>query len=257
MIASLGMYDPPPLQAANDRFWALIRDGLRARGMTAPDQLTRGDGAYWLAWQSPDLVLSQTCGYPFRTRLHDRVTLVGTPDFGVEGCPPGYYRSVFVARATDPRDQLSDYSGSRFAYNEDLSQSGWAAPQTHAARQGLHFPPALRSGGHRLSALAVAEGRADLAAIDAVTWSLLQRHEEFAAALNVVGQTDPTPGLPYITRQGADADTLFDAVSVAIAALSDADRDLLHLRGLVRIPAAEYLAVPNPPAPGALAVAIC
>ena len=61
MIASLGMYDfAPALQAANDRLWAGIRDGLRDHGIAAPDALTRGDAAYWQAWQSPDLVLSQT-----------------------------------------------------------------------------------------------------------------------------------------------------------------------------------------------------
>jgi len=253
MIASLGMYDLEPLQAANDRLWAGVRDGLRARGMAAPDRLTRGGNAYWTAWQAPDLVLSQTCGYPYRARLHGRVTLVGTPDYGIEGCAPGHYRSVFVARAADPRDGLAAFSGSRFAYNEDLSQSGWAAPQTYAAAHGLHFPPVLRTGGHRLSAQAVAEGRADLAAIDAVTWRLFRAHEGVTAVLRVVGQTDPSPGLPLITRLGANGDLLFDTVAAAISALADADRDLLHLRGIVRIPAAAYLAVPIPPAPEAMA----
>ena len=64
MIASLGMYDRTETAAANDRLWAGIRDGLRARGIAAPEALTRGDGAYWPAWQAPDLVLSQTCGFP-------------------------------------------------------------------------------------------------------------------------------------------------------------------------------------------------
>lgn len=255
MIASLGMYDPAPLQGANDRLWAGVRDHLRAHGMAAPEGLTRGGTAYWTAWQSPKLVLSQTCGYPFRARLHGRVTLVGTPDYGIEGCAPGHYRSVFVARADDPRATLAEYSGSRFAYNEDLSQSGWAAPQTHAAQHGLRFPPVLRTGGHLFSAQAVAEGRADLAAIDAVTWRLLQTHERFTDALRVVGQTDPTPGLPLISRLGVDADLMFDAVAASIAALTPADRDLLHLHGLVRIPAADYLAVAIPPAPEAMAAA--
>ena len=128
MIASLGMYDFGPVMAVNDRLWALIRDRLRADGIDAPDALTRGEGAYWQAWQSPDLLLSQTCGYPFRARLQGKVTYVGTPDFGVDGCAPGYYRSVLVARADDPRSTIADFDGARFAYNEALSQSGWAAP---------------------------------------------------------------------------------------------------------------------------------
>lgn len=253
MIASLGMYDFGPAQGANDRLWTLLRDGLRQRGIAAPEALTRGEHAYWDTWQSPDLLLSQTCGYPFRARLHDRVTYVGTPDYGVEGCPPGHYRSVFVVRADDPRQSLQDFDGARFAYNEALSQSGWAAPQTHAAKLGIHLPPALQSGGHRLSALAVAEGRADIAALDAVTHAMLQEVEPKVAGLRALALTDPTPGLPYITAAGQDPAPIFAALTDAIAGLPAADRATLRLKALVRIPRAAYLAVPNPPPPEQIA----
>jgi ABC-type phosphate/phosphonate transport system substrate-binding protein len=253
MIASLGMYDLDHTRAANDRLWALIRDGLRARGLDAPEALTRGEAAYWPAWEAPDLVLSQTCGYPFRARLHGRVAYVGTPDYGVPGCPAGHYRSVFVARADDPREGLQAFDGAAFAFNEDLSQSGWAAPQVHARRLGLRLPPALRTGGHRLSALAVADGRADLAALDAVTWALMQDADPLARRLRVVGLTAPTPGLPVIAALGANADATFAALADAIPALDPDDRVTLRLTGLHRLPEAAYLAVPNPPAPAALA----
>ena len=253
MIASLGMYDFGPLMGVNDRLWALIRDGLRRGGVSAPEALTRGEGAYWQAWQSPDLLLSQTCGYPFRARLQGKASYVGTPDFGVEGCPPGFYRSVFIARADDPRRDVTDFDGARFAYNEALSQSGWAAPQTHTAMLGIRLAPAIQSGGHRLSAQAVAEGRADIAALDAVTFRLLQAHDPMMAALKPVGLTDPTPGLPYITAQGRDPEPIFAAASAAIAALAPADRATLGLKGLTRIPVDAYLAVPNPPSPDQIA----
>jgi ABC-type phosphate/phosphonate transport system substrate-binding protein len=253
MIASLGMYDFGPAMAANDRLWALIRTGLRGRGVAAPDTLTRGEGAYWPAWQSPQLILSQTCGYPFRARLQGKVAYVGTPNYGIEGCPPGHYRSVFVVRADDPRQTLADFDGAPFAYNEPLSQSGWAAPQTHVAKLGIALPPALQTGGHRLSAKAVAEGRADIAALDAVTHALMQATDPGTPRLKVVAQTDPTPGLPCITALGQNPDPIFDAVSEAIAALAPDDRATLWLTGLVRIPEAAYLAVPNPPAPDQIA----
>lgn len=256
MIASLGMYDFGSAQAANDRLWVLIRDGLRRSGTEAPDALTRGKHAYWEAWQSPDLILSQTCGYPFRARLHGRVAYVGTPDFGVDGCPPGHYRSVFVARSDDPRDTLKGFDGARFAYNEPLSQSGWAAPQTHAGKLGVRLPPSIETGGHRLSAQAVAEGRADIAALDAVTFAMLQTVEPAMSRLKEIARTDPTPGLPYITASGQNADQVYDAVQTAIAALAPEDRATLHLKSLVRIPVAHYLAVPNPPAPEQIAAMI-
>ncbi|MES2667988.1 MAG: PhnD/SsuA/transferrin family substrate-binding protein [Pseudomonadota bacterium] len=247
MIASLGMYDMPPVQAANDRYWALIAEALN---IDVP--LTRGPGAYWDAWASPDLILSQTCGYPYRARLHHQVTLVGTPDYGLPGCAPGYYCSVFVARKDDARDSLAAFDGARFAYNEPLSQSGWAAPQTHALGLGLHLPPSLQTGGHALSAAAVAEGRADIAALDAVTWGLLQRHAT-ALPLRELARTAPTPGLPYITARHRDPAPVFAAVAQAIAALTADDRETLQLRALVAIPQAAYLAVPIPPAPDQIA----
>lgn len=256
MIASLGMYDFGAAQSANDRLWVLIRTGLRGRGIDAPEVLTRGEHAYWDAWQSPDLILSQTCGYPFRARLHDRVTYVGTPDYGLDGCSPGYYRSVFVVRADDPRRTLADFDGARLAYNEPLSQSGWAAPQTQAARLGLRLVPRVQTGAHRLSARAVVEGRADIAALDAVTHALMQGHDPEAAALRVIALTDPTPGLPFITAAGRDPSPVFDAVSEAIAALSPVDRDCLHLKGFVALPVVDYLAVPNPPSPEQIAAPI-
>jgi ABC-type phosphate/phosphonate transport system substrate-binding protein len=250
MIASLGMYDFGPAMAANDRLWAAVRDHLRRQGHAAPDSLTRGKAAYWDAWQSPDLVLSQTCGYPYRARLHGHVTLVATPDYALPGCPPGHYRSIFVARKDDPRDRVEDFDAAALAFNEDMSQSGWAAPVTHLTGLGLTPRPALRSGGHRLSAQAVAEGRADFAGLDALTWALMQdQHDPAAARLKVIGQTAPTPALPFIAAPGADGPALRAALAAAIAAMPATDRATLHLCCLAEIPAAAYLAVPSPPSP--------
>lgn len=255
MIASLGMYDRAEAQPSNDRLWALIRDGMRAHGLNAPDALTRGPAAYWQAWSAPDLVLSQTCGFPYRALLHGQVTLIGTPDYGVEGCPSGHYCSVFVARADDPRTTLTDFDGAALAFNDDMSQSGWAAPQNHARTLGLSLPPRVRSGGHLLSARAVAEGRAEIAALDVVTWGMITRWDTFATGLKWVGQTNPTPGLPYIAALGTNAALIFDIVAEAIAALPRTNRDLLSLKGLVRIQPGAYLAVPTPPTPAEIGMA--
>ena len=244
MIASLPMYDRPEAQGANDRFWQAIRGALGE----GPETLTRG-GDPWDHWQAPDLVLSQTCGYPYRARLHGHVGLVGTPDYGLEDCPPGHYRSIFVARADDPRTDPAEFADSVFAYNEPLSQSGWAAPAHYAKLRGYTFDNPLKTGGHALSARAVAERRADLAALDALSWRMVRAHDAFAGALKEIARTDPTPVLPYITAASRDPAPLFAAISAAIDTLSKADRDTLSLRGIVAIPPEAYLAVPTPPPP--------
>lgn len=250
MIASLPMYDRPETLAANDRFWALIRAGLAEMGLAAPPALHRGGGPLMDDWRRADLVLSQTCGLPFRTALADKVRLVGTPDYGVDGCAPGYYRSVLVVRADDPRTQPAELSGAAMAYNDGLSQSGWAAAQNWAADMGWQFRAGPVTGSHRASARLVADGGADFAALDAVTFSLLCEFEpDLTARLRVLAQTPPTPGLPYICAPGQNADALRGAIAAAIPQLTDADRRTLRLRGLVQIPASAYLAVRTPPLP--------
>lgn len=239
----LGMYDMPALQPANDRLWAAIRSNLN----DGPETLDR-DRDFWEIWRDPDMVFSQTCGMPFRTQLHGTVQLVGTPDYGLPNCPAGYYRSVFVAHA-DTTGDLAELCTGVFAYNEAVSQSGWAAPTKHLEGLGLKPAKVLQSGGHALSAQAVSNGRADFAALDMLTWVLLQEHEPFAQSLRIVELTDPTPTLPYITALGRDRTLIAAAVRAAIADLSSEDRDTLHLHGLVDIPAETYLAVPTPAAP--------
>ena len=247
MIAALGMYDRAETAASHDRLWSLMRDALRDMGQTAPDSLTRGELAYWDGWLSPDLLFSQTCSLPFRAKLSGRVRIIATPDYGLDGCPAGYYRSVYVARRDARIDQLHEAAGQSFAYNEALSHSGWAAPYADHVARGMTITPRLQTGGHRASAMAVAEGRAEYAAIDALTWQMIAAYDDFANQLMVIGQTPASPALPYITSQ--DPAPLRTALAQAIAALSVTDRATLHLRGLVDIAPADYMALPIPPNP--------
>ncbi len=246
MISWLGMYDMAPLRAVNDRLWTGIRTALGE----GPEKLDR-DADPWEVWQSPELLLAQTCGMPYRTRLHGAVTLVATPDHGLPGCPPGHYNSVLVVRADAPGGVPEDFAGGTLAYNEALSQSGWAAPSAHFAARGIGFSHLLRTGAHLASAHAVAEGRADIAGIDAVTWALLRDHDPVVGALRVIGTTAPTPALPYITAASRDPEPLRAALARAVAALSPADLAALHLRGIEFLPESAYLAVPTPPPPAA------
>lgn len=242
MIASLPMYDRPELRAQTDRFWSAIREAAN----DGPVTLNR-EAEPWDTWLSSDLFFSQTCGLPYRSRLHGKVRLVATPDYGLEACPPGYYRSVIVVRTDDPANHVSRLAGRRMAVNDGLSQSGWAAPLCHLRDTGTAPGSTLITGSHAGSALAVAEGRADFAGLDALTWEFLKRYEPSAAQLRILDATTPTPALPYITAWERDAVGLANALETAVESLSPEDRAALHIRGIQRIPAEVYLAVPTPP----------
>ncbi len=257
-VASLPMYARAETRAALAQFWNLIREELRLlwkddprRSFDLPISLSLPDDLM-AHWRDPGLALSQTCGLPYRTELWPDVTLVGTPDYRLPGCAPGYYNSVFVMRADDPRRDPTDWPGLRFACNDPRSQSGWAAAQSFMTSQGLSLDRIILTGSHQASAIALATGRADLASIDAQSWRMLCRWED-VSMLTEVMCTDPTPGLPLITAGGHDADDLHYAVSASIDALDAEARSALDLHSLVGISRAQYQAVPTPPFPWAIA----
>jgi len=237
------MYDFPATREANDAFWTLIRRNLGF----GPERLCR-DGEVWRHWCAPDLILSQTCGLPFRARLSDRVALVGTPDYGLPGCAPGHYFSVILVRGDLGSVDPADSPGMRLACNDALSQSGWAAAHAHAADHGAAFETVLSTGSHHASATAVAEGRADIAFVDAVTWRHIGADPLFRD-LAVIGRTAPTPGLPLITARSEDAGPVAGAVEAALEAAGPELRAQIGIQGLIQIPAASYLSQPVPPPP--------
>jgi len=245
VIASLPMYDWAGAPRANDRFWTLIRDRLRRAGIDAPDTLSRHEPITDI-WDSPNLVLSQTCSLPFRMGLNQHKLLVAAPDYGHRNCPPGYYRSAFVVRADDPRSEVGDYQNAVLAINEKISHSGWAAPLLHAQDLGFTFWNLLETGAHRESARAIAKRHADIAAIDVLSWAMVQKYDDHARDLRVIGWTAATPAPPFITSLSLPHDVVFDALAGAIDALSPSDAHTLHLQGLVHIPPATYCAVRAP-----------
>ncbi|SNR25985.1 phosphate/phosphite/phosphonate ABC transporter substrate-binding protein [Puniceibacterium sediminis] len=240
MIAFFPMYDRAETASANDALWA----AFRARLGYGPDRLDREIGL-WDGWENPELLLSQTCGLPYRTRLQGKVTLVGSPDYGLPGCAPGFYNSVLVTRA-DNRHPVRNLLGQRLVINQHHSQSGHAAMVSHAQWLGANLGTMRESGGHIESAHMVARNEADLAVIDAHTWRLIQRYEEVARELRECDRTMPTPATPFITARGTDPQPLFVALRSALEDLPPETRAILNLRAIVDIPHEVYVAVKNP-----------
>ncbi len=239
------MYDRPQTRAAHDLLWQHIRQTLDLP--TCPEALSRSD-AVWDHWLSPDLLLSQSCGMPYRERLHSQVSLVGVWDHAID-CAPGQYYSVMVARLEDPRDALSDFALAPLAYNDPMSQSGWAAPQNLALSQGWHFSKTVQSGSHRSSARMVADGMADLAAIDVISWTMMQRWDSFPSRLKIIARTPPTPALPLITARPSHVAPLQRAITAALDSLPDDVCNLLCIRSLKKVTPQDYMAVPSPKCP--------
>ncbi|MDF1607920.1 PhnD/SsuA/transferrin family substrate-binding protein [Hoeflea sp. YIM 152468] len=247
---SLPMYDWPEIRKETDRLWQAIHRQLTERGIAAPASLDRRMDLEAL-WTDPDLILSQTCGYPYAHRLANTATLVATPAHELTGAAPGHYYSVLVARRNRQPKNLAELEHKRFAYNMAHSQSGFAAPVRLLAATGhVSSPPPLQTGSHRASIQAVARSEADWAAIDAVTWQLALRHEPAAGDLAVIARTPETPALPLITgsNHAGQSDIIADAVDAAIQGLDEEVRKAVLVTGSKRFKPADYapFAVPVP-----------
>jgi len=241
-IAVLPMYDWDVVRSQTDQLWHKIRDNLAAEGVAAPCQLDR-ESDIPMAWKSGNLVLAQTCGLPYIRDLHSKVQLVGTPDYAIPGCPGGWYNSVIIMRKNDGRNTLEDYKNSRLATNSSESQSGFLAMMYHIANLtdgARFFETVLLSGGHAASIAMVADGVADIAAIDHVSWRLAQKTKVTTEGLQVLECTIPTPGLPYICAKHQDQKLIKKAVQAAIEGLAKDIKNALGIRGFWASSPQEY-----------------
>ena len=76
MRASLPMYDLPEVRHATAAWWQGLARAFRAEGIAdVPDRLDSVAGLYD-HWRLPDLLFSQTCGYPLTHGIAGAVRLV-------------------------------------------------------------------------------------------------------------------------------------------------------------------------------------
>lgn len=222
-LACLPMYDWPEERARVDSVYA----ELRARsGLDLPMVLTRpvDEAALMAVWRDKALVLGQGCWGPISLGLAPGLRILAQPDYSdVPGGAGPLYRSALVVRrgvgaragAKPPPAPpqggqgcalpARPLAGKCLAYNARHSLSGWIA----LARDLGDDPAALaaglvETGSHRASVIAVAKGRADIAAIDCRAWALALQHEPCARDLVVIGWTAARPGLPYVTGACTD-----------------------------------------------------
>lgn len=250
--ASLPMYDLPEIRWATDALWSAVAARLSEAGLAAAPALDRESSLPDL-WTAPALLLSQTCGNPYVRHYRDRLRLVATPRYGAPGCDGPRYSSWLVVREDAPGKALADFRGAVCAVNGWDSLSGWVALAAVLPEPpDRFFRAALVTGAHVDSLAAVAAGEADIAAIDCVTYALLQRHRPGATAgLRAIGRTGTAPGLPLVTRRDATDETVEALRSALRGALADPAlaeaRAALLIEGIEILGDADYDAIPPLP----------
>jgi len=247
-FASLPMYNPVETPGASAALWIGLARHFRRAGITdVPDRLLERP-AIPDHWFSPELLFSQTCGYPLTHALKGRVQLVATPCYETEGCEGPSYCSFVIVPADSPAASLADLCGKRVAFNTQDSQSGMNALRALIAPLSggkRFFAEAIETGSHAASLAAVAAGKADVAAIDSVSFGLFRLHGRAdEKAVRILCRTDSAPSLPFITTANANPELIMrlrDGLRSAMAdrALAGA-RQALLLKDIMLLPDSAY-----------------
>jgi phosphonate transport system substrate-binding protein len=150
------------------------------------------------------------------------------------------YHSEVIVRADAPFRAFVDLAGTRWAYNEPFSHSGFVVALHHLARHGYgpDFIGAwVEAGFHDDAIHAVRDGRADWAAIDAQVLGIwLRQRPALADEIRVIDTLGPSTIQPVVvstTRlSGAEA----EAVAAALLDLGgdDLERTILGACGIER-----------------------
>ncbi|MDG4886305.1 MULTISPECIES: PhnD/SsuA/transferrin family substrate-binding protein [unclassified Mesorhizobium] len=219
--------DAPERMARSNRDLPPVSGGIQdgAGKLIAPDPATLppDEFDFHQLWLSPALLFGQTCWGPMELGLARHVQVVAQPSYDAfEGGQGELYSSALVMPADggpsvgSPADgkaviPLDLIRGKRFIFNNPDSMSGLLGltRDLEAIGESLGvFASCGESGGHRSSIVAIAEGRADIAAIDCQSWALAQRFEPAARRVKVVGWTTRRKGLPFISARATSADVV-------------------------------------------------
>jgi len=230
-----GMYAPnddikSAWQAIFDEFYALVGplDGLDPRLVFGTDESLLRD---------PGLLIGQTCGYPLMTGLQDAVMPFCTACFDLPGANGKLYSSVFIVPADSSLESLRQCRGGIVAVNNANSNSGMNVLRYALAKLKAgpgFFSNVLMTGGHLASLEAVAANRAQLAAIDCVSYQLLTaQNTGLDRAIRIIGFSEQTCGLPLVVARAQysrqQCTRYLEALNQALRQTADEFRQTLYL----------------------------
>ena len=196
----------------------------------------------------PCLWFGHTCGYPLMTSLRDTLTPICVPTFDVAGCDHTYYSSLLIVPENSQINSPEESNGLRAVINNSNSNSGMNVLRHSVAtyhQQGTFFSEIKISGSHLQSLTEVANQRADIAAIDCVSYRLIEdTWPELTARVRSIGFTAKTCGLPFVgpkqITSGYDSESITKYLNQALSMLDDNHKNKLHLNKFETVDIGEY-----------------
>src|SRR5258705_8512508 len=127
------MYNLPKMRAVNARFWEALRGLLVEAGLRDVPETLSFDRLPVPERIGPEILFSQTCGYPLETIFSGQAIRLGTPCYTAPGCEGPSHCAFFVVPEMSPAMTLADLKGSRYLLNSRVSNSGMNLPRRRLA----------------------------------------------------------------------------------------------------------------------------
>jgi hypothetical protein len=170
-----------------DAVWREARSLLTAQGIEPLPAALSHDIPYPELYAFKELTLSQCCGLDLFRPHTSNIVPIAAPDMTALDVPKGYYFSHIVTGKSPNMDSP------RVVINNRSSHSGHTTIRVWLTAHGYGEVPVFESGSHAQSLDALREGRADLAAIDALSWLHLD-----STGIAIIDKSDPALAPPFI-----------------------------------------------------------
>ena len=196
--------------------------------------------------RQPDVLIGQTCGYPYVMQWQPTHELVTVPAFNIAGCEGIQYSSWFICRKNSLFQSLSDFKSSVAVLNSHDSNSGMNVLRSAISKiadGGSFFERVLVSDSHLASIDYVVNGKADLASIDAVTWHFAIQEGLFNPdSIRIIGQSQKTAGLPFIIKRSIDLDSelIRSALNISLQNCPIEIRDFIRIDSFEKVSPEDY-----------------
>jgi ABC-type phosphate/phosphonate transport system substrate-binding protein len=245
---SLPMYNLPEMREVNARFWEALRGLLVEAGLRGVPESLTFDRLPVPERMGPEVLFSQTCGYPLETIFSGQAIRLGTPSYAVPGCDGPTHCGLFIVPAGSAARELRDLRGGVFLFNSRHSNSGMNLPRralADIADGRPFFAKVIETGSHPGNLDRIARAEADATAVDNVTYAFWCHYRpEAARHVRALARTPASPAIPFVTSVATPPGT----VAILRDALTRLGREPrtataragLTITDIVDLPAAEY-----------------
>ena len=194
--------------------------------------------------------LSHICGFPLTSHFKEKLTPLCTPHFDLDGLEGPNYFSYYLVSKSSKIDSVEETEGLVAAINSHDSHSGYNVFRREievSKKLGLidcFFKKIVVTGSHQNSIQSIIKHESDIACIDAISLSYLDRaNPEIAKKLKIIGRSVTSPAPPFVTQIEnplCASNDLIQGLNIALNSLNQGFKGILKINRFSYVSLSQY-----------------